>query len=58
MAMFLLSSCARAEGVFLWVGVQVPSLVSKYVEGLDRGVVELPAPCTKVATVLGQCIYA
>lgn len=40
MAVFLLSERARAEGVFLWAGVQVPSLVSKYVRGLDGGVEE------------------
>ena len=32
--MFLLSGRARVEGVFSWVGVQVPSLVSKYVKGV------------------------
>lgn len=43
--MFLLSGCTRAEGVFSWVGVQVPSLVSKYVKGLVGGVEELPCAC-------------
>lgn len=45
MLMFLLSGRARAEGVFLWVGVQVPSLVSKYIKGLVGGVEELPCAC-------------
>ena len=45
MVMFLLSGLARAEGVFSWVEVQVPSLVSKYVKGLVGGVEELPCAC-------------
>lgn len=51
----------HAEGVFLWAGVQVPSLVSKYVKGLDGGVEETPCDvraCTNTATVLGECTYA
>lgn len=43
-----------AEGVFLWVGEQVLSLVSKYVKGLDGGVEE--PPCTNTAT--GQFMYS
>lgn len=29
----------------MWAGVQVPSLVSKYVKGLDGGVEETPCAC-------------
>lgn len=31
--------------VFCWVGVQVPSLVSKYIKGLVGGVEETPCAC-------------
>lgn len=42
----------------MWAGVQVPSLVSKYVKGLDGGVEETPCDvraCTNTAKATASC---